>query len=63
VHGGHFAGIGPSRADVTQEGNVIYQIRDGQIVRVWLQADRLGVLQQIGVVPRSFADAAGQRPI
>jgi predicted ester cyclase len=63
VHGGHFAGIRPSRAEVTQEGNVIYQIRDGQIVRAWLQADRLGVLQQIGVVPRSFAEAAGQRPI
>jgi predicted ester cyclase len=63
VHGGPFAGIKPSRAEVTQEGNVIYQLRDGQIVRAWLQADRLGVLQQIGVVPRTFAEAAGQRPI
>ena len=63
VHGGRFAGLPPSRAEVTQEGNVIYQIRDGRIVRAWLQADRLGVLQQIGVVPRSFAEAGGQRPI
>jgi predicted ester cyclase len=63
VHGGRFAGIQPSNAEVTQEGNVIYQLRDGQIVRAWLQADRLGVLQQIGVVPRAFADSAGQRPI
>jgi predicted ester cyclase len=63
VHGGRFAGIKPSLAEVTQEGNVIYQIRDGQIVRAWLQADRLGVLQQIGVVPRAFAEASGQRPI
>jgi predicted ester cyclase len=63
VHSGQFAGIRPSLAEVTQEGNVIYQIRDGQIVRAWLQADRLGVLQQIGVVPRTFAEAAGQRPI
>jgi predicted ester cyclase len=63
VHGGTFAGIKPSLAEVTQEGNVIYQLRDGQIVRAWLQADRLGVLQQIGVVPRTFAEAAGQRPI
>jgi predicted ester cyclase len=63
VHGGRFAGIKPSLAEVTQEGNVIYQIRAGQIVRAWLQADRLGVLQQIGVVPRTFAEAAGQRPI
>lgn len=63
VHGGRFAGIQPSNAEVTQEGNVIYQLRNGQIVRAWLQADRLGVLQQIGVVPRAFADSAGQRPI
>ncbi|MBW8898450.1 MAG: ester cyclase [Massilia sp.] len=78
VHGGRFAGIRPSHAEVTQEGNVIYQVRDGRIVRAWLQADRLGVLQQIGVVPRAFvprafvprafvprafAEAQGQRPI
>jgi len=63
VHGGRFAGIKPSLAEVTQEGNVIYQVRDGKIVRVWLQADRLGVLQQIGVVPKSFVEASGRRPI
>ena len=54
-HQGHFAGLAPSAVEVTQEGNVIYQIRNGRIVRAWLQADRLGVLQQIGAVPRSFA--------
>ena len=63
VHGGRFVGIKPSLAEVTQEGNVIYHIRDGKIVRAWLQADRLGVLQQIGVVPRTFAQAAEGRPI
>jgi predicted ester cyclase len=63
VHGGRFVGIKPSLADVTQEGNVIYQVRDGRIVRAWLQADRLGVLQQIGVVPRSFVESAALRPI
>ena len=46
-----------------QEGNVIYQIRNGQIVRAWLQADRLGVLQQIGAVPRSFADSRADRTL
>lgn len=63
VHGGRFVGLKPSLAEVTQEGNVIYQLRDGLIVRAWLQADRLGVLQQIGAVPRTFAEAAGPRPI
>jgi predicted ester cyclase len=63
VHGGRFAGLAPSQTEVTQEGNVIYQLRDGQIVRAWLQADRLGVLQQIGVVPQTFAQPVEQRPI
>ncbi|UGQ49056.1 ester cyclase [Massilia endophytica] len=57
VHGGRFVGLSPSHAEVAQEGNVIYQVRDGRIVRAWLQADRLGVLQQIGAVPRSFAES------
>ncbi|MBB3117697.1 ester cyclase [Pseudoduganella violacea] len=55
AHGGPFAGVPPSNVHVTQQGNVIYQLRDGQIIRAWLQVDRLGVLQQIGVMPPSFA--------
>ncbi|MGI4720626.1 MAG: ester cyclase [Janthinobacterium lividum] len=62
-HGGWFVGQPPSSNQVTQEGNVIYQIREGMIVRAWLQADRLGVLQQIGAVPRSFADSRAERPL
>lgn len=62
-HAGWFVGLPPSSSDVRQEGNVIYQIRDGRIVRAWLQADRLGVLQQIGAVPRSFADSRADRPL
>jgi predicted ester cyclase len=55
--------LSPSQVEVTQEGNVIYQIRKGRIVRAWLQADRLGVLQQIGAVPRSFAASRGEGPL
>jgi hypothetical protein len=33
---------------------VIYQLADGKIVQVWLETDRLGVLQQIGVIPESL---------
>ncbi|RLM52932.1 hypothetical protein DVK02_15610, partial [Halobellus sp. Atlit-31R] len=62
-HDGRFAGLPPTHALVSQEGHVIYQLRDGQIVRAWLQADRLGVLQQIGALPPSFADSRAARPI
>ena len=63
THRGRFAGLPPSHADVTQEGNVFYQLREGKIVRAWLQADRLGVLQQIGAVPCSFAESRADRPL
>jgi predicted ester cyclase len=62
-HGGHFAGLPPSGTRVSQAGHVIYQLRDGQIVRAWLQVDRLGVLQQIGAVPKAFAGAEAGRPL
>ncbi|MCC2971460.1 ester cyclase [Massilia sp. IC2-476] len=62
-HDGRFAGLPPTHALVTQEGNVIYQLREGQIVRAWVQVDRLGVLQQIGALPPSFADSRAARPI
>lgn len=63
AHGGRFAGLAPSHADVVQEGNVIYQLREGRIVHAWLQADRLGVLQQIGAIPPSFAESKPARPL
>lgn len=62
-HQGRFAGMPPTHTLVTQEGNVIYQLRDGLIVRAWVQVDRLGVLQQIGALPPSFADSRAERPI
>lgn len=63
IHQGRFVGLPPSHSEVTQEGNVIYQVRDGLIVRAWLQADRLGVLQKIGAVPRSFAASKADGPL
>ena len=63
THRGRFAGLPPSHADVTQEGNVIYQMREGRIVRAWLQADRLGVLQQIGAIAPAFAESRANRPL
>jgi len=41
----------PTHKRVTNTGIVIYQFRDGKVVRNWLETDRLGALQQIGAVP------------
>jgi predicted ester cyclase len=49
---GPFRGYPVSNKPVTNEGIVIYQMKDGKAVRSWLQSDRLGALVQIGVVPK-----------
>lgn len=51
THDGPFRGIPPTHKRATNTGIAIYQLRDGRIIRNWLEADRLGVLQQIGAVP------------
>jgi predicted ester cyclase len=47
THAGPFAGQPASHRRVTQTANVIYQVMDGKLSRAWLQADRLGLLEQI----------------
>ena len=50
THMGAFVGVPPSRKQVTQTAIVIYQVREGKLIQAWLQADRLGLLQQIGAL-------------
>jgi steroid delta-isomerase-like uncharacterized protein len=54
THTGVFNGLPASQKHVTNDGIVIYQLEDHKIVRTWIQTDRLGVLQEIGVVPKSL---------
>jgi predicted ester cyclase len=58
THTGTFRGIAPTGRRVTTTGIVLYQLRDGKVVRNWLESDRLGVLQQLGVVPQNVGPAA-----
>jgi steroid delta-isomerase-like uncharacterized protein len=50
THGGQFRAYAATGKHVTNSGIVIYQLRDGRIVRSWLETDRLGALQQIGAI-------------
>lgn len=54
THAGPFRGIPPTNKRVTNSGIAIYQFRDGEIIRNWLETDRLGALQQIGAAPMQF---------
>jgi len=50
THAGQFRTFRPSGRLVTNTGIAIYEIRNGRIVRAWLETDRLGALQQIGAL-------------
>jgi predicted ester cyclase len=51
THSGPFRGLTPTERSLTNTGNAIFHLRDGQIVAAALETDRLGFLQAIGVVP------------
>jgi predicted ester cyclase len=58
---GPFREFAPSHKAVTTAGIALYHLRHGKIVSAALQADRLGVLQQIGVLPQDLGVLARPR--
>ena len=58
THQGAFRGLAPSHKRVTNTAIAIYQFQADHIVRAWLEADRLGVLQQVGGTPSDLVPAA-----
>ncbi len=50
-HTGEYQGAPPTGRTVTEGGIAIYRIAGGKIVEEWAQADRLGFLRQLGIVP------------
>jgi len=63
THTGPFQAFPPSGKPVTNTGTVIYQLKERKIIRSWLEADRLGVLQQIGVVPKDLTASPTSRDV
>jgi len=62
THQGTFRGIFPaSGKQIEDRAIVIYQIKDYKIVNVWKQVDRLGFLQQIGVIPEDLSSLASNQ--
>lgn len=51
THRGAFMGIAPTGKQVAVPGIHIMRIADGKIVEHWAQADDLGMMRQLGVVP------------
>ena len=51
THKGEFMGIPPTGKQVAMMAIAIHRIAGGKIVENWLQADMLGMMVQLGVVP------------
>jgi steroid delta-isomerase-like uncharacterized protein len=60
THRGPFRGFPPTGKTVSNSGTGIFRLRDGKIVGADLETDRLGFLEQIGVVPEGVG--RGPRP-
>ncbi len=52
THRGEFLGIAATGNEVTLRGISIVRIADGKLAEHWNVQDRLGMLQQLGVIPR-----------
>ncbi len=48
---GELMGIPPTGRQVTLTGFDLFRIEGGKIVEMWQEADQLGMMQQLGVVP------------
>lgn len=55
IHKAPYQGIAATNKFVTNEGTGIYEFKNGKIVYNRIQTDRLGFLQQLGVVPTDLA--------
>ena len=51
THQGQFMGIAPTNKKIEVGALVVTRFKDGQNVEGWAELDRLGLMQQLGVVP------------
>lgn len=58
---GSFRGFAASNKEVVDQAIAIYEFSGDQIIRAWIQSDRLGFLQQIGVIPQDLTIPATQK--
>jgi len=65
THKGQFNSLPPTGKQVTNDGTAIFALKDGKVTRGQLLTDRLGFLQQLGVLPQNpaqiYAEAAAAK--
>lgn len=60
THRGPFMNFPPTEKRVRQEGIVLYRFEGGQVVEARVQFDRLGFLQQLGILPEGIGGPAAR---
>jgi len=51
---GSFRGLPASNKEVVDSAIAIYEFSDSKIIKAWIQSDKLGFLQQIGIIPQDI---------
>jgi steroid delta-isomerase-like uncharacterized protein len=51
VHNGEFMGLPPTGKKIAMTGIEIFRLRDGKIVELWGEANLMGLMQQLGILP------------
>lgn len=51
IHKGQFMDLPPTGKPITMTGIEIFRIENGKIAELWGEANLLGMLQQLGIVP------------
>lgn len=58
THDGEFLGIPATRQRATVEGMTFVRFEKGKAAESWVQYDALGMLRQLGVLPKGMAQAS-----
>jgi steroid delta-isomerase-like uncharacterized protein len=51
VHKGEFMGLPPTGKTITMTGIEIFRIKEGKIAELWGEANLIGLMQQLGILP------------
>ena len=54
IHTGALESIAPTPKRVTMSGVTVARISNGKVVELWAHPDRLGLLEQLGVLPAVY---------
>ncbi len=55
VHKGEFMGLPPTGKPITMTGIEIFRIENGKIAELWGEANLMGLMMQLGIIPTAGA--------